>query len=142
MRRTELLSPNTSPSGGNSLSCLWWLTEGDGETISEQLEIINSAFKVIETVRPKLACSRCDVIVQAPLSPKPIERSYASPGLLARILVSKYCEHILLYRQSEIYARQGVELSRNTMMRWVSEMAYRLSPLYIALNSYVLEAYR
>ncbi|EGC1290758.1 IS66 family transposase [Salmonella enterica] len=111
-----------------------------GETLSEQLEIINTAFKVIETIRPKLACSRCDVIVQAPIPSKPIERSYASPGLLARILVSKYCEHTPLYRQSEIYARQGVELSRNTMVRWVSEMADRLSPLYVALNSYVLEA--
>lgn len=111
-----------------------------GETISEQLDIINTAFKVIETIRPKLACSRCDVIVQAPLPPKPIERGYASAGLLARILVSKYMEHIPLYRQSEIYARQGVELSRNTMVRWVSEMADKLRPLYIALNDYVLEA--
>ncbi len=63
-----------------------------GETISEQLDIINTAFKVIETIRPKLACSRCDVIVQAPLPPKPIERGYASAELLARILVSKYME--------------------------------------------------
>lgn len=134
-RETHRLLPaeTACPACGGELKVM-------GETISEQLEIINSAFKVIETVRPKLACSRCDVIVQAPLPPKPIERSYASPGLLARILVSKYCEHIPLYRQSEIYARQGVELSRNTMMRWVSEMADRLSPLYIALNSYVLEA--
>ncbi|EOJ9951554.1 transposase, partial [Shigella flexneri] len=69
---------------------------------------------------------------------KPIERGYASAGLLARILVSKYMEHIPLYRQSEIYARQGVELSRNTMVRWVSEMADKLRPLYIALNDYVL----
>ncbi|MGT0311308.1 transposase, partial [Shigella flexneri] len=83
---------------------------------------------------------QCDVIVQAPLPPKPIERGYASAGLLARILVSKYMEHIPLYRQSEIYARQGVELSRNTMVRWVSEMADKLRPLYIALNDYVLEA--
>lgn len=111
-----------------------------GETISEQLDIINTAFKVIETIRPKLAYSRCDVIVQAPLPPKPIERGYASAGLLARILVSKYVEHIPLYRQSEIYARQGVELSRNTLVRWVSEMADKLRPLYIALNDYVLEA--
>ncbi|EEV5810492.1 IS66 family insertion sequence hypothetical protein [Escherichia coli] len=63
------------------------------------------------------------------------------PGaVVARILVSKYMEHIPLYRQSEIYARQGVELSRNTMVRWVSEMADKLRPLYIALNDYVLEA--
>lgn len=95
----------------------------DASPISEQLDIINTAFKVIDTIRPKLACSRCDVIVQAPLLPNPIERGYASAGLLARILVSKYVEHIPLYRQSEIYARQGVVLSRNTMVRWVSKIA-------------------
>lgn len=94
-----------------------------GESVSEQLDIINTAFRVIETVRPKLACSRCDSIVQAPLPPKPIERSYASPGLLARIIMAKFAEHLPLYRQAEIYARQGVELNRNTMGRWVETMA-------------------
>lgn len=76
-----------------------------GESISEQLDIINTAFRVIETVRSKLACSRCDCIVQAPQPPKPIERSYASPALLARIIMAKFAEHLPLYRQSEIYAR-------------------------------------
>ncbi|KDT07778.1 transposase IS66 family protein [Escherichia coli 2-011-08_S1_C3] len=134
-RETHRLLPaeTSCPACGGSLKEM-------GETISEQLDIINTAFKVIETIRPKLACSRCDVIVQAPLPPKPIERGYASAGLLARVLVSKYVEHIPLYRQSEIYARQGVELSRNTLVRWVSEMADKLRPLYIALNDYVLEA--
>ncbi|HFW5393681.1 TPA: IS66 family transposase [Salmonella enterica subsp. enterica serovar Waycross] len=109
-----------------------------GESISEQLDIINTAFRVIETVRPKLACSRCDSIVQAPLPPKPIERSYASPGLLARIIMAKFAEHLPLYRQAEIYARQGVELNRNTMGRWVETMAELLRPLYDELNHYVL----
>ncbi|EKL7483509.1 transposase, partial [Escherichia coli] len=101
-----------------------------GESISEQLDIINTAFRVIETVRPKLACSRCDCIVQAPQPPKPIERSYASPALLARIIMAKFAEHLPLYRQSEIYARQGVELHRNTMGRWVDIMGEQLRPLY------------
>ncbi|MGU3489571.1 IS66 family transposase [Enterobacter bugandensis] len=109
-----------------------------GENVSEQLDIINTAFRVIETVRPKLACSRCDSIVQAPLPPKPIERSYASPGLLARIIMAKFAEHLPLYRQAEIYARQGVELNRNTMGRWVETMAELLRPLYEELNHYVL----
>lgn len=87
-RETHRLLPaeTACPACGGELKVM-------GETISEQLEIINTTFKVIETVRSKLACSRCDVIVQAPLAPKSIERSYAGPGLLARILVSKYCEH-------------------------------------------------
>ncbi|HFQ2084422.1 TPA: IS66 family transposase, partial [Escherichia coli] len=111
-----------------------------GESISEQLDIINTAFRVIETVRPKLACSRCDCIVQAPQPPKPIERSYASPALLARIIMAKFAEHLPLYRQSEIYARQGVELHRNTMGRWVDIMGEQLRPLYDELKHYVLMA--
>ncbi|WP_273853222.1 IS66 family transposase [Serratia bockelmannii] len=111
-----------------------------GETVTEQLEIINNAFNVIETVRPKLACRKCDTIVQAPLPAKPIDRSYAGPGLLARILVSKYVEHIPLYRQSEIYARHGLALNRNSMDRWVLALADKLDPLAEALNRYVLEA--
>lgn len=111
-----------------------------GETVSDQLDIINNAFRVIETVRPKLACRKCDAIVQAPLPAKPLDRSYASPGLLARILVSKYVEHTPLYRQSEIYARHGLELSRNTMVRWVQALAEKLSPLADALNRYILSA--
>jgi len=134
-RETQTLLPADSvcPSCGGELKVM-------GETISEQLEIINTAFNVIETVRPKLTCSQCDVIVQAPLPAKPVEGSRVGSSLLARILVGKYVEHTPLYRQSEIYARQGVTLSRNTMVRWVAMMANRLRPLYEALNQYVLQA--
>lgn len=134
-RGTQTLLPADSvcPSCGGELKVM-------GETISEQLEIINTAFKVIETVRPKLACSRCDVIVQAPLPAKPVEGSRVGSSLLARILVGKYVEHTPLYRQSEIYARHGLALSRNTMVRWVAMMGNRLRPLYEALNQYVLQA--
>lgn len=134
-RETVVIDPveTVCPVCGGELATL-------GETVTEQLDIINNAFKVIETVRPKLACRKCDTIVQAPLPAKPIDRSYAGPSLLARILVSKYVEHIPLYRQSEIYARHGLELSRNSMDRWVLELAEKLSPLSEALNRYVLEA--
>lgn len=74
-----------------------------GCDIPEQLEII--AFKVIETPRPRPACGQCDHIVQASMPSKPIERSYAGPGLLARIVTEKFAEHTPLYRQSEIYNR-------------------------------------
>lgn len=96
--QTLLLADSVCPSYGGELKVM-------GETLSEQLEIINTAFKVIKTVRPKLACSRCDVIVQAPLPAKPVEGSRVGCSLLARILVGKYVEHTPLYRQSEIYAR-------------------------------------
>lgn len=76
--------------------------------------------------------------MQAPLPPKPIGHSYASPGLLSRIIMAKLAEHLPLYRQAEIYARQGVELSRNTMGHWVDTMGEQLRPLYDELNYYVL----
>ncbi len=86
-----------------------------GCDVSEQLELISSAFKVIETQRPKLACCRCYYIVQAPVPSKPIARSYAGSGALAHVVTGKYADHLPLYRQSEIYRRQGVELSRATL---------------------------
>jgi transposase len=109
-----------------------------GCDISEQLEIISSAFKVIETQRPKLACGQCDCIVQSPMPSKPLERSYAGPGLLARIVTAKFAEHTPLYRQSEIYNRQGVVLSRGTLGRWSGAVSELLEPLYDTLRQYVL----
>src|ERR1700685_1680454 len=80
-----------------------------GEDVSEQLEYIPDSFKVIRHVRPKFACSGCERVVEAPAPSRPIERGLAGPGLLAHVLVSKFADHLPLYRQSEIYARQGVE---------------------------------
>ena len=116
---------------GGSLSYL-------GEDTAEQLELMRSAFRVIRTVREKHACTQCDAIVQAPAPSRPIERGIAGPGLLARVLTSKYAEHTPLYRQSEIYGRQGVELSRATLGRWTGAVAELLEPLYDVLRQYVL----
>jgi transposase len=77
-----------------------------GEDVSEILEYIPASLKVIQYVRPKLACAGCDRIVQAEAPSRPIARSIAGPGLLAHVLVSKYCDHLPLYRQSQIYARR------------------------------------
>jgi zinc-finger binding domain of transposase IS66/Transposase IS66 family len=79
------------------------------EDVSEMLEYIPASFKVIRHVRPKLCCTRCDVIVQAAAPSSPIDRGLAGPGFLAHVLVSKYADHLPLYRQSGIYARQGVD---------------------------------
>lgn len=92
----------------------------------------------IRTVREKHACTQCDAIVQAPAPSRPIERGIAGPGLLARVLTSKYTEHTPLYRQSEIYGRQGVELSRSLLSGWVDACCRLLSPLEEALRNYVL----
>ena len=111
-----------------------------GEDISEMLEYVPEHFKVIRQVRPKLACARCDKIVQAEAASRPIERGIAGPGLLAHVLVSKYADHLPLYRQAEIYARDGVELDRSTMAEWVGGCSRLLEPLVEALRRHVMSA--
>ena len=94
----------------------------------------------IRHVRPKLSCTKCDCIVQAEAPSRPIARGLAGPGLLAHVLVSKYCDHLPLYRQSEIYARQDLELERSTLTDWVGGSARLLQPLVEALRRYVTAA--
>ena len=109
-----------------------------GEDVSEMLEYIPASFKVIRHVRPKLACRCCDCIVQAAAPSRPITRGLAGPGLLAQVLIAKYCDHLPLYRQSQIYAREGVELERSTMAGWVGQASYLLNPLVEAIRRHVL----
>ena len=104
------------------------------------LEWVPEHFKVIRQIRPKLACACCARIVQAEAASRPIERGIAGPGLLAHVLVSKYCDHLPLYRQSEIYARDGVELDRSTMAEWVGRCSRLLEPLVEALRRHVMSA--
>jgi transposase len=111
-----------------------------GEDVSEMLEYVPASFVVIRQVRPKLSCTKCDCIVQAEAPSRPIARGLAGPGLLAHVLVSKYCDHLPLYRQSEIYARQDVELERSTLADWVGGSARLLQPLVEALRRYVTAA--
>jgi transposase len=113
-----------------------------GENVSEMLEYVPSHFKVIRHVRPKLSCGSCQKIVQ-PLAPsRPIERGIAGPGLLAHVLVSKYCDHLPLYRQSQIYAREGIDLDRSTLADWVGGASALLEPLVRAIGRYVLGTYK
>jgi transposase len=121
------------PACGGSLSKL-------GEDVSEVLEYVPARFKVIRHVRPKLSCTKCDAIVQAEAPSRPIARGMAGPGLLAHVLVSKYADHLPLYRQSEIYAREGVELERSTLADWVGASSELLKPLHEALRQYVMSA--
>jgi transposase len=111
-----------------------------GEDVSEMLEYVPASFVVIRHVRTKLSCTKCDCIVQAEAPSRPIERGMAGPGLLAHVLVSKYCDHLPLYRQSEMYARQDVELERSTLADWVGGSARLLEPLVEALRRYVMAA--
>ena len=111
-----------------------------GEDVSETLEWVPAHFKVIRHVRPKFTCRCCDTIVQAPAPSRPIPRSYAGPGLLSHVMVSKYLDHLPIYRQTQIYARQNVELSDSTLGDWVGGVHTLLEPLISALREYVFVA--
>jgi transposase len=111
-----------------------------GEDIAEVLDYVPARFRVIRHVRPKLACPGCEKIVQIEAPSRPIARGLAGAGLLAHVLVSKYADHLPLYRQSQIYAREGVELERSTLAEWVGQCFHMLDPLVAALGRYVLGA--
>lgn len=105
-----------------------------GEDISEILEYIPASFKVICFVRPRCACINCDQITQGYPQSKPIDKGKAGAGLLAHILVQKYCNHLPMYRQSQIYAREGIDLSRSTLASWAGQCARLLEPLVAELR--------
>ena len=109
-----------------------------GEDVAEVLEYVPASFRVIRHVRPKLACASCDRIVQAAAPDRPIAKGAAGPGLLAHVLVAKYGDHLPLYRQSDIYAREGVVLDRSTLAGWVGQCSALLRPLVAALSCHVL----
>ncbi len=132
-KRTILPKETACPDCGGALKAL-------GEDVSEILEYVPAHFQVIQQVRPKLACTHCDKIVQAAAPSRPIARGLAGPGLLAHVLVSKYCDHLPLYRQEEIYARVGVELERTTLADWVGGASQLLQPLVEALRRHVMGA--
>jgi len=134
-RETKTIAPcdDACPDCGGVLKHL-------GEDVSEMLELEPVRFKVIRHVRPKLACASCDTIVQALAPTRPIERGMAGPGLLAHVLVGKYADHLPLYRQAEIYAREGVELDRTLLAQWVGQTAALLTPLTNALQKHVFAA--
>lgn len=111
-----------------------------GEDVSEQLEYIPEHFKVIRHVRPKFACGRCARLVQAAAPVRPIDKGLAGPGLLAHVAVSKYLDHLPLYRQSEIYARQGIDLDRSTLADWIGGIARLVTPLAELIGRHVMAA--
>ena len=126
-------APSSCPGCGGELRAA-------GKDIAEMLEWVPAHYKVLRHVRPKYSCAACDTIVQAPAPARPIARGLAGPGLLAHVLVSKYVDHLPLYRQSQIFARDGIDLDRSTLADWVGGASKLLEPLIDALGRYVLEA--
>ena len=113
-----------------------------GEDVTEVLEMAPARFKVVRHVRPKFSCRSCETITQAPMPSLPIERGRPGAGLLAHVLVGKYADHLPLYRQAEIYARDGVDLDRSTLADWVGKAAWLLRPLVEVLSREVIAAER
>jgi len=111
-----------------------------GEDVSEVLEHIPASFRIIRHVRPRLACSCCDRMAQASAPSRPIARSFAGPGLLSHVMVSKYLDHQPLYRQCQIYGRENVSLSESTVGDWVGGVHELLRPLLEALRRHVFAA--
>ncbi len=102
-----------------------------GEDRSERLDIVPAQFRVIVTRRPKYACRSCEeVVVQAPAPPRLVEGGIPTEATVAHVLVSKYADHLPLYRQAQIYARQGVNLDRSTLADWVGKAAFLLRPIH------------
>jgi transposase len=108
-----------------------------GEDQREVLEYVPAHFKVVVHVRPKVSCRACETITQARTPPIPIERALPGPKLLAHVVVAKFCDHQPLYRQSDIYARCGLELDRATMAEWMGRLAFLVSPLADAVGKHV-----
>ena len=112
-------------------ACCGGLKHRIGEDLSERLDIIPAQFKVIVTRRPKYACQACaGEVVQAPAPERLIESGIPTEATVAQVLVSKYADHLPLYRQAQIYARQGVNLDRSTLADWVGRAAFLLRPVH------------
>ncbi len=133
--RVVLPSPTACPCCGGRLTKL-------GETITESLESIPRSYKVIQTVREKFSCRSCEAITQPPAPFYPIARGRAGANLLATIVYSKFGEHQPLNRQSESFAREGIELSVSTLADWMGACTAALMPLVVLIRAHVLAAER
>jgi transposase len=114
-----------------------------GEEVTEQLEYVPASMKVLQYVRPKYACKPCQGSVRiAPLPAQPIEKGIPGPGLLAKVIVDKYADHLPLYRQEGIFARFGIDVARSTLCGWVQHAAELLEPVYSFLCREVVASRR
>ena len=128
----ELLPPKGHCTCGGTLRQI-------GEDVTEELEYVPGRFVVNKISRPRFACKHCEEFTQAVLPSRPIERGRPGPGLLAHVLVNKYADHLPLYRQSQIFERDGLELDRSTLADWVGKTTTLLAPLADAIGKHALK---
>ena len=133
--RVVVPGPTACPCCGGKLAKL-------GESITETLEVVPRRWKVIQTVREKWSCRSCETITQPPAPFHPIARGRAGAELLAMVLTGKFADHLPLNRQSEAYAREGIELDVSTLADWVGACAITLAPLVVLIRAHVLAAAR
>ena len=118
--------------------CCKGLLHRIGEDLSERLDIVPAQFRVLVTRRPKYACRACEgAVVQAPAPARLIEGGLPTEATVAHVLVSKYADHLPLYRQAQIYARQGIALDRSTLADWVGRAAWHLRPVHEQLLAHI-----
>jgi transposase len=114
-----------------------------GEDTSERLDVIPAQFRVIVTKRPKLACRACTgTVVQAPAPVRLIEGGIPTEALVAHVLVARYADHLPLYRQAQILARQGVIIERSTLSFWMGYAAAEIAPVVARLSEMMLASTR
>ena len=109
-----------------------------GEDVSELLDMITAQLKVIEIARIKKSCRRCEKMVQVPAPSRPIPGSMAGPVLLAHVLVSKFDDHLPLYRQNEIFARMGVDIPDSTLVDWCGRAMQVLQPIIARIETNIM----
>jgi transposase len=109
-----------------------------GESVSEILDYVPATLRVIRIRRPKYACRQCGSIAQVPAPSRVIAGGHATPALLSHVLISKYCDHLPLYRQTQILARQGAEVTRSTLAGWVGGACWWLDALHDRLGRNIL----
>jgi transposase len=139
-RRTVVHAAPLAHDGGCDCQACGRALREIGQDVSEVLDYEPGSFHVVRHVRPRLACTGCKTITQAAAPSRPVERGMAGPGLLAHVLVGKYADSLPLYRQCQIYAREGVILERSTLADWVGQAARLLTPLAQAIGRHVLRA--
>ncbi len=109
-----------------------------GESVTEILEYIPGRFEVVRHVRPACSCRKCEAMMQAPMPDLPIPRGMAGPSFLAHIAMAKFCDHLPLYRQAEIYARAGLDIDRGLLADWLGHIAWLLKPLAELIGTHVM----
>ena len=108
------------------------------ETVTEVLAYVPARFEVVRHVRPACSCRKCETMVQAPMPELPIPRGMVDASFLAHIVVAKFCDHLPLYRQAEIYARSGLDIDRSQLAEWLGHVAWLLKPLVERIADHVM----